>query len=181
VERDATACLLARENLGLNGFTGEIVQADIAALPAEVKGQSFDHVMANPPFFHRSDGSKAENPGRERGRGIGTDLSVWIDSAIRRLRPSGTFTLIQRAERLPECLAAMDDRVGGVVVLPLAPRRGRDAKLIILQCVKGARAPFQLMAPFVLHEGERHETDGESYTSAAKDILRNGAALTLGN
>ncbi len=179
VERDAGMAELAKENLAANGMTAEIEIADIAALPQTLRAKSFDHVMANPPFFDRAFGSVATDPSREAGRGEDTPLSTWVDSALRRLLPSGTLTLIQRAERLPECLASLDDRVGDVVVLPLAPRRGKPAKLFILQAKKGAKGSFQLAPPFELHIGDHHVSDGDSYTEAAKAILRNGAPLPL--
>lgn len=179
VDREAPALALARENLTRNNLDADIVQADITALPEELRSRSFDHVMTNPPFFDRAHGSPAENPAREAGRGAETALSDWIDVAIRRLAPKGTLTMIHRAEHLPACLAALDNRVGAITAKPLVPRQGKPAKLILLQAIKGAKAPFQLSAPLVLHTGDAHEKDGDSYTKAAKDILRNGAALSL--
>ena len=179
VERDTVAAELAKENLATNGMTAEIEVADLAAMPQKLRAKSFDHVMANPPYFDRALGSTAENPGREAGRGEDTPLSTWIDSALRRLSPSGTLTLVQRVDRLPECMAALDNRVGDVVVLPLAPRRAKPAKIFIMQAKKGAKGSFQLSPPFKLHKGDRHKADGESYTEAAKAILRHGAPLHL--
>ena len=177
IERDETAVRLAHENLSRNGLEGEILHADIAAMPPDLRVRSFDHVMANPPFFDRNAGSRARLDTREAGRGLETPLAVWVDTAIRRLVPGGTFTLINRVERLPDCLAALDARVGGVVVKPLAPRAGRLAKLFILQSKKGALGPFRLAAPLILHAGDRHEADGDSYTPEAAAILRDGAAF----
>ena len=179
VERDPTAAELARSNSAANGCNAEIEVADIAALPETIRSRSFHHVMLNPPFFDRAHGNSASDSGREAGRGAETPLSDWIDCAIRRLSPSGTLTIIQRAERLPDCLAALDNRAGDLVVLPLAARIGRSAKLFVLRAKKGGRGAFRLAPPFVLHEGERHLADGESYTRAAREILRNGAPLAL--
>lgn len=179
VERDPVAADLARSNSATNGCKAEIEVADITALPETIRSRSFDHVMSNPPFFDRAHGNSASDSGREAGRGAETPLSDWIDCAVRRLSPSGTLTIIQRAERLPDCLAALDNRVGDLVILPFAPRHGRAAKLFVLRAKKGGRGAFRLASPFVLHEGEHHLADGESYTQAAREVLRNGAPLTL--
>ncbi|MEM8802473.1 MAG: methyltransferase [Pseudomonadota bacterium] len=181
VDRDNEALGLVRQNLEANGFAGEVVAADIPDLPEVIRQQSFDHVMTNPPFFDRRHGSVALDTAREAGRGENTTLASWLDAAIRRLSPNGTLTLIQRAERLPDCLAALDDRVGDVHVLPLAPRLGRAAKLVVLQARKGGKGPFRLAPPMLLHKGETHVKDGDSYTDLASDILRNGVALPMRN
>lgn len=62
-------------------------------------------------------------------------------------------------------LAGCAGRLGSVEVLPLAARTGRAAELVVLRARKGGRAAFRLHAPLILHAGDRHEKDGESYTS----------------
>lgn len=180
VERDPGAVTLARENARENEIRLRIVEGDVGAMPPELTAEVFDHVMTNPPFFERSRGTAAADGGREAGRGEAMPLTAWLDAGLRRLSPGGTLTLIQRAERLPACLSALEGRLGDVVVLPLAPREGRPAKLVILHGRKGAKGPFRLAAPFVLHRGMRHQQDGDSYTEAAGEILRGGKALSLG-
>jgi tRNA1(Val) A37 N6-methylase TrmN6 len=60
-----------------------------------------------------------------------------------------------------------------VLIYPLWPRAGSAAKLMIAQGVKGGRGPCVLSAGLALHEA-----DG-SFTSRARAILRDGAALPL--
>lgn len=179
VERHPGMAELARENIFANGFDAEIRQADLADLPPDLRTRSFDHVVANPPFFDRTRGSAAKTGSREEGRGEETPVSTWIDTATRRLRAGGRLSLIQRAERLPEVLSCLDGRMGDVVVLPLAPRQARSAKLFILQGKKGAKGSFRLLSPFVLHKGTTHVADGDDYTDQASAILREGAGLEL--
>lgn len=171
---------LARENAARNGVSAEIFAADLAALPAEVKARSFDQVIANPPYFLRDASHASAEPGRETGRGEGLALGEWIAVAARRLRPGGFATFIQRAERLPEMLAACEGRLGALEVQPLAPRAGRAARLVLLRGRKGGRAPFRLHAPLVLHRGPAHLSDGDDYAPVISDVLRNGAALPFG-
>ena len=179
VERDPDMAALARENLALNGLEAEVAVADIAAPPAKLRARSFDHVLMNPPFFDRLRGSISEHAGREAGRGEETPFAVWVDAAVRRLGPRGRLTMIQRAERLSDCLAAIGSRLGGVTVLPLAPREGRAAKLVLITARKGTWATFRLAAPFVLHEGPRHEDGAGGYAPAARRILRDGEGLDI--
>jgi len=62
-------------------------------------------------------------------------------------------------------------------VLPLIPRAGRAARLVLLRGRKGGGAAFRLHAPVVLHHGEAHLADGDDYAPRIADVLRNGAAL----
>jgi tRNA1(Val) A37 N6-methylase TrmN6 len=168
---------MARHNLAQNEIAGEIVCADLRSLPVLLRKRSFQHVIANPPFFNRSKGSAASDTGREIGRGGDTSLSEWIDVATRRLAPKGYLTLIQRAERLPELIQSLDDRLGDLRILPVAARIGRDAELVIVSARKGARGVARVSAPFVLHEGLQHDIDRDSFTAAARSVLRDGKAL----
>ena len=169
---------LALRNAVENDAALAVTQADLRALPDALRMQSFDHVIMNPPYFDRDTGTGSDDPGRNMALGGDTALADWLDVAARRLGPKGALTLIQRTDRLPEVLAALQGRLGSVAVLPLVPRVGAAAELFILQARKSGRAPFRFCAQLVLHEGIEHTPDGEKYSSSVTDILRNAAALT---
>lgn len=179
VELQSELAALARENLSRNSLSGDVWQADISAMPHDLKARRFDHVMTNPPFFDRKAGSRAADAGREQGRGETIDVDAWLGFAIERIEPKGSLTVVNRIERLPDCLTALQGKVGHITVLPLAPRIGRPSKLFVLNAIRGSKGAFCLRSPLVLHTGVRHETDGDSYTEQAQAILRGGAALLL--
>ena len=170
---------LARRNAAANGLVLEVVEGDLAAMPAALRARSFDQVIANPPYFAPFSGTAAADSGRETAQREATPLAVWIGAALRRLRPGGYLTLIQQAERLGDILAALPPRAGSSVVLPVAPRAGRAAGRVIVQARKGGRGPLRLLAPFVLHAAPHHAADHEDLTPEAQAILRAGAVLTL--
>ncbi len=168
---------LARKNSRENAVDLDVVTADLSALPAHLKQQHFDHVMANPPYYRPGAHTQTEDQGRRTALGEGTPLEDWFSAAAKRLVPRGYLHMIQKANRLPDMLSACHGRLGSVEVLPLTARAGRAAELVILRARKGGRAEFLLHAPLILHKGERHEKDGESYTTEVSDVLRKGAAL----
>lgn len=172
---------LARRNAAANGIEMDVHCVDLRHLPDAVLQQNFNHVIANPPYYLRTQGTAATDAGREMGLAEQTPLADWVAVATRRLKPKGYLTVIQDAERLPELLTVMDDRLGGVKILPLSPRIGRPAQLVIVQARKGARAAPQLLAPVVMHEGAVHDGDRENYTPQIRAVLRKGAALTFGD
>lgn len=168
---------LARRNLAQNGHEGVIWVGDIAAPPSEMRALRFDHVMLNPPYYrigHRAPTSRAD---REIGIASQVPLAAWITCASRRLKPRGTLTVIQRADRLPELLTAMDACVGSIQLWPLVPRAGRDPRLILLRGIKEGRGDFRCHAGLVMHRGDTHWTDGDDYTPRVHAALREGAAL----
>ena len=171
VERNPIYAELAHRN-GL-----PVVEADLAALPPELRNRSFDHVIANPPYFDRGRSTASEEQSREDALGIDTPLDVWVDVAARRLKPKGYFHMIHRAEALPDLLRLTSARLGSVEVLPLVPRAERDAELIILRARKEGRAKFRLVSPVVLHSGMHHFRDADDYTPLISMVLRNGAPL----
>lgn len=177
VERQPGYAALARANAARNRTAAMIVEADLADLPSGLRARSFAHVLANPPWFDRA-APPARDPGRDAAQREETPLALWVEVALRRLRPGGRLTVIAPAERLPGLLAALGTRAAATV-LPLAARAGRPAGRVIVQARKGGRSPFRLLAPLVLHEGPSHRADGDDFSAAARAVLRDGGALRL--
>lgn len=166
---------LARRNADRNGIAVEVHTGDLGRMPSALR-RDFDHVIANPPYYHAG-GSPSPVTARARAMQVGTPLSDWVAAATRRLRPGGWLTLICGVDGLPAVIAALAPKLGSTAVLPLAAREGRPALRVIVQARKGGRAPFRLLAPFVLHQGPTHDGDRESYTPEANAVLRDGADL----
>ncbi len=177
VELQANYADLARWNAVDNRAAFDVITTDLTALPVGLRQTSFDHVIANPPYFREGAHTRAKDTGRRMALGEETPLVEWIDVAARRLAPKGYLHVIQRSDRLPDLLAACLGRLGSIEVLPLAARTGRAPDLVILRARKGGRADFVLHAPVILHRGEKHTCDGESYSIEINRVLRDGAAL----
>jgi tRNA1Val (adenine37-N6)-methyltransferase len=176
VERQADYADLAARNAREADLPVSIVTADIAKLPADLREMSFDHVIANPPYFKAGSGTAASDAGREASFREDTDLSQWAGVARARLRPRGWLTMIQLAERLPDVLAVLGG-FGSISVRPLQSRIGRPAGRFLLRARKGGRAPFQLLAPILVHEHAAHTEDADSYTPEVQAVLRDAGAL----
>jgi len=166
---------LARQNIEINGFAGR-VESMIGTLqmpPPKLAPGSFHHVMTNPPFNDAA-GTASPNAGKDAANREGeVELSDWMRFAVNMLRPKGTLTLIYRADRLDQLMAALYRKVGEITVIPLWPKSGRPAKRVIVRARKGIASPLSMTAGMVLHE------ESGAYTKAADDILRRGAALVV--
>ncbi|MBP0483770.1 methyltransferase [Sagittula sp. M10.9X] len=168
---------LARRNLVDNGLEGIVWDGDISDPPRALKAESFDFVMANPPYFETGKGLAAQEPGRGTGRAGALPLGDWVSIAAKRLKPRGYATFIQRVERLPELLAAMDGPLGSLELLPLLPREGRGPRLILLRGRKDGRAPFRFHAPMAIHPALIRDNAPDNYTERFRNVMQQGRAL----
>jgi len=172
VEIDPALAAIATANARANGH------ADLHFANADIRGLDdwgiFDHACANPPY-HRAGGTPSSSAARMAAKIA--DAGLWVDWTVamtRRLRPSGTLTLILPAAMLADALGAMDGaQCGSATIFPLWPRLGEAAKLLILRMVRGGRGPTRLLAGLALHEGT-------GFSAAAEAILRHARRLDLG-
>ena len=165
---------LARANAALNGLADrfEVVTGDLADPPASLRAIQVDHVVGNPPYLADDAGTASPEPGRDTAnRETTLDLAGWIDACLVRLKSRGTFTLIHRADRLADILAALRGRAGGIVVFPLWPTGGEAARRVLVRARKDVATPLRLAAGLVLHRA------GGGYTAEADAVLRDGAAV----
>jgi tRNA1(Val) A37 N6-methylase TrmN6 len=176
LERDPDVARLAAENIARNDFAARlsVIEGDLLAPPAALVPGSFTQVMANPPFLEAPRASASPIAARAAAAVESEARLVdWIDFGLAMLRDKGILTLIHRADRLGDLLAALASRAGGVVVFPLWPGEGRPAKRILLQAKKGSAAPMSLAQGLVLHRADGRNSE------AAEAVLRHGAALSL--
>jgi len=171
IERDPEIAEIARTNLAVNGL------ADALVIGADIEGHlpaiaPVHHVLANPPY-HDAAGTPSPVIGRRAAKQAAPGLlQRWTGAAARLLCDRGTLSLILPAGRLSEaCLALATSGYGSLAVYPLWPKAGRIAKLAVLRCSKGGRAPARILPGMVLHEADGH------YSKFAEAVLRGGAGL----
>ena len=170
---------LAAENARLNSVEMALHEGDVSAPPRALRQLDFDQVMMNPPY-HAETAMASPVAGRDRAHREdegGGDLSDWIAAGLARLKPKGWLTVIHRAERAPELLRLLDGPAGSIALLPLVSRAGRDAGRVIVRARKGAKGPFRLLSPLVIHAGSAHVRDEDDFSPEAAAILRDAAAL----
>lgn len=163
---------LAVANAELNGVSERffVIEGDLRAPPHDLAPESCDHVMANPPYTVKGRGTAPPDEGKARAHVEEADLDVWIDFCLRMVKMKGTVTMIHRAERLDDVIAAFHGEAG-ISVYPLWPKRGVAAKRVIVQARKGVRTPSRILPGLVLHDGEGN------FTPEADAVLRDGAPL----
>jgi tRNA1Val (adenine37-N6)-methyltransferase len=167
VEREAALVALANENFKINNLHGlSAVQGDAAALP--FTSQSFDHVLANPPWFGMASTASPDAKRDHAHRATPALLRSWLGELARVVRPRGSVSLILPATSFAEAVAQLRAaKCGGISLIPLWPRAGQPAKIIILTATKASRAGDKVLPGLVLH-------DAQGITPEAQAILRDG-------
>ena len=181
LERESELAALARINIGRNGLADRVrvVEAEVGAAPellasAGLWADSFDHVVANPPYHGEGRGTLAPDPLKAASHAMPDGgLDDWLRFMARMAKPGGQATLIHKADALGEALAAFGKRFGGLRIQPIQPFADEPAHRIIVRGTKGSRAPSTLLPPVVLHQR------GGGYCSRIEAIVRDGGGLSL--
>jgi tRNA1(Val) A37 N6-methylase TrmN6 len=176
IELQQILAALALENAAANGLAGRYLArcGSIMSRPVLADLSGAEHVIANPPYLPQGEASVSAHPIKALAN-VESDatLADWVEAASALVKPGGAVTFIHRADRLPDLVACMRERLGSLVILPILPKAGMPASRVILRGRKDKRAPAQLLAPLVLHE------PGGAYTAMAEAILRDAATLRV--
>lgn len=181
VESSARYAILAEQNAKRNGFAEHlrVVHADVKdALRRDRNDMpehgTFSHAFANPPFFEEDKVTSSPSILKADAHAFGAeDLEIWVKVLHSMVALRGSVTLIHRAEMTGRLLAAMEPKFGDIRVAPLYPREGKAASRVVVQGIKGSKAPLQLLPRFVLHQ------DDNNFTADAEAVLRDGATWRL--
>ena len=116
IEKDPLALELALANIDANSLADRVsaLGGDIAQSFAKMGLSPFDAALANPPFF--DDASALRGPGPAKAGAWVTDagLPAWISFLCKSVRERGIITLIHRADRLGDILAALSGKTGAM-------------------------------------------------------------------
>jgi len=183
VEIDAELAALAAANAERNGLAARVRTAvlDLAAparafAAAGLAPESVARALMNPPF--NDPVRQRASPDRRRRlahAGAHGTLGAWIKTAARLLRPSGTLTLIWRADGLADVLEVLAGGFGAVTVLPVHPKPAAPAIRVLLRAATASRAPLALLPGL-----ELNDANGKP-SAAAEAVLRGGEALPVAN
>ncbi len=172
VELDPDTAALARANLRDNGLPDwPVLDMNVLALRAP---GAFSHAFANPPW-HDPAGTPSPEGRRVLARQAReSGIEEWAAALAAAVRPGGTVTMILPGAATARGLRALHGAgCGGLALLPLWPKAGRDARLAVVQGRRDSRGPDRVAPGLILHRG-----DG-AYTPEADGVLRGGAALML--
>jgi len=181
LEREDLYAQLARKNSRDNGHHVPIVQANFLASDIQTtlkealawEKVAFDHIVMNPPYLESFQATASPSALKNKAHieEAPQDLARWIGTAHKLLRFKGQLSLIHRADRLPQILAALTPAFGDISIVPLWPQAHKPAKRILISARRGVKSPAQMHPGLVLHH-----PDGR-FTDQANHILRSGQGM----
>ena len=169
IELNSRMAETARRNIELNNLTEKItvLEGDYRLHRKIFCAESFDLVIANPPYVPVKDGDSNKLHGVARARHEFTaTLDDVVTAARYVLKFHGVFCMIHLASRLCEIVDTLHRHQLEMKRLQIIqPKFGRDANLIMIEAIVGANSgSLKILPPLVVHEN-----DG-AYTSDIKKI-----------
>jgi tRNA1Val (adenine37-N6)-methyltransferase len=170
VELQADMADLAARNASRNGLADrvQVLAADILDLADRLCANSFDLVMANPPYRKAGTGKTSPRAGRDLARHESSaTLGDFLAAAKRAVKPGGSICFIYHPERLAEFLEA-------ALALKLSPARlqlvhgdlSLPARMFLIELVKGRKVALEVLPPLLV-KTSRYGADQQAGMSRA--------------
>jgi tRNA1(Val) A37 N6-methylase TrmN6 len=154
---------LAVSNIKENGMADRIsiLHEDLKALDVDKVGGPVDLVVSNPPYRKCDSGRLNPDPQRAVARHeIASTLFDVVEAARRLLNPSGRFVSIYTSDRLADVVWQL--RSSGIepkVLRTVHSKAQSDAKMILVEGVKGGRPGMIMMKPLIIYREDGAYTD----------------------
>lgn len=161
---------LIQQNAQLNHVKINVVEHDLFKTKDVLKGQLFQNVVTNPPFYDDTGKGRQSKEQRLAYRAE-FDLKRWLNYCLKHLKSGGCFAMIHRPEMLGEILSVLEQKLGAIEIFPIQTKLKQPATRIIVRGILGSKTPLKLYPPLIMHtpDGTRSEL--------AENILRKGQAI----
>ena len=160
----------ARKNTELNDLKEKIniLSMDMRELRKEFPANGFDFVFSNPPFRKTETGRMSTDEERAIARHeIEISLPDLISTAAYLLKHNGRFYMIYHPFRLAELVSLLrESRLEPKRIRFVHSRHGEEAKMVLIEAIKGAGIWLRIEPPLYLFE------NGNDYTRETSDILK---------
>ena len=139
----------------------EIINCNIKDLENNLKIDSFDAIITNPPYKKMNSGKTNVNEIKLISRHeVKAELSDFIKVSFKMLKDKGTLYMVHRAERFVDIMAEMRKN-------KMEPKRIRfvysnetsDSKLVMIEAVKNGKSSVKIENPLYVYNEDGSYTD----------------------
>lgn len=164
VELNPVTADLARRNVQLNGLQEKIsiCEGDLREIRDLYPAESFDVVLANPPYRPVRQGQVSPLDGVACAR---HEFTATLEDVVRAaryaLRFRGVFAMVHLPERLGEIMVALHEhQMEAKRLRMIQPREGRAPNMMLVEAVVGAvSGGLKVLPPLVVHEPDGGYTE----------------------
>lgn len=147
---------MSRRSVVLNGLESKvnILNSDLRCLLPEVKPNSFDYVISNPPFYPTGQGLVSENPALAVAKfEVGCKLEDVVVAAKRLVKGNGKFALIYPSERFAELLAVLvQNSLIPKRICFIYPKPKANSNLVLVESRPGSGNKVEILSPLFVSD-----------------------------
>jgi len=144
-----------------------IINNDIKDIKQYLENNSYDAVVANPPFFKNSDKLNESESKRLARHEVTIDLEDIIKAGSYLLRDKGYFALVIRPDRLLEVTTLMQKyRIEPKRMQICYPKDNTEANVCLIEGIMNGNPGIKILSPLTIHK-----EDGE-YTTKIKELFK---------
>ena len=147
---------MARRSVILNGLEAKvrILTGDLRDLPTELKLNSFDYVISNPPYYPTGKGVIPKNQALAMAKfEISCKLEDVLIAAKRLVKGNGKFALIYPTERFTELVVALErHNLVPKRICFIHPQPGVRSNLFLLEARPGAGREVEILSPVIVSD-----------------------------
>ncbi len=163
---------MARRSVVLNGLESKvnILEGDLRFLPKELKPNSFDYVITNPPYFAVGKGVISQNQALAMAKfEIGCKLEDVANAAKRLIKGNGKFVLIYPSERFTELLLVLSQNsLNPKRICFIHPKPDIKSNLVLVESRPGPGQTVEILSPIIVsnQNGEYSEQMNRIFNGA---------------
>ena len=146
---------LAQRNITLNSQLKHIAfeRMDVREIPSRILPESFDLVVANPPYFPKGSGRIPSHPGRALARHeLAGTLRDFVDAASYLIPYGSSLFLVIPSERFYETLETFKSLQFGLRRAQFVlPREGQPSHLVLVQAERFYNGKHEALPNIAIH------------------------------
>ena len=147
---------MARRSVALNGLETmiKIIDGDLRRLPLELQPNSFDYVIANPPYYPENKGVVSQNEALAMAKfEIGCKLEDVVVAAKRLVKGNGKFAMIYPSARFTELLIVLNkNSLTPKRICFIHPKPGLKSNLVLIESRPGKGHGVEILSPVIVSD-----------------------------
>ena len=170
VEVQKDVCELAKKSISINKLENqiEVLHANLKELKEYYKGDFFDVITVNPPYFPnllKSTKNIDEHKAIARHE-VMASLDDIAKISVYLLKNNGHFAMVHRTERFFEVIKTLEKyNLVPKRIQFIYPKMSLDSNLFMIECIKNGKSGVKFEKPLIIHN-----PDG-TYTNEIKKIF----------